>query len=149
MKDCQKKKLKLAPLQHNCRSKEGWSPMEGDGEGSWTSCSENQWESAQLPQWPSPKRKKVVWNPIHLPSVLLCRILPGWQFPQGVILCCWSMCWRGRRLQGRGSLGMGEVSQCSKSGSTDLGGLKAFGFNKEKIQSFFTFPGESSLSLAD
>lgn len=99
------------------------------------------------PSDPHQKGKKWSEIPFICLQYFFCRILPGRQFPQGVILCCWSMCWRSARLQGRGSLGMGEASRCSKSGSTGLAGLKAFGFNKGKIQSFYTFPGESSLSL--
>lgn len=133
MKGCQEKKLKPPPLRHDHGSEQGWSPAEGDGGGSWTSCSESWWEGAQPLQWPLLKAKKMVWNPICLPSVLVPRLLPGLQFPWGgtfLLLKCqleWHEMprWRGSRHAGVG----GWVP---KTGSTASAGLKAFSLDKRK-----------------
>lgn len=57
-KAAKRKKLKPAPLRQDGGSEQGWSPAEGGGGGSWTSCSESWWEGAQPLQWPLLKGKK-------------------------------------------------------------------------------------------
>lgn len=92
MKGCQEKKLKPAPLRQDGGSEQGWSPAEGGGGESWTSCSESWWEGTQPLQWPLLKGKKPLWNSICLPSVLVPWLWPVLQFPwRGIFLLlkCW------------------------------------------------------------